>query len=488
MEKQDKKLPLVSVVIPVYNMERYLSETLESVLKSTYPNLEVVIVDDGSTDNSYGIASDYAQKESRIRCFKQANGGVSHARNTAISYALGKYILPVDADNLISPNFIKLGVEVLESRPAVKVVTPSAQFIGNRSGMWVLPEFSRALLARKNMIDTCAIYAKAEWERVGGYCEEIIAREDWDFWIAVLKEGGEVFRLPEIGLYYRVRKASKRVRDRRLKKHVVGILNKRHPEFFQEELKGPLRYARSWSKLINQIIRLFGSRKLTVNPDYKNLSSFIYSLPDQFDQTGVSIYKGRNELKKYNVEGNDLIVKSYRRPIFINRIIYGFLRASKAERSYEYALKFLNAGIGTPLPIGFITVRRWFLLDKSYFVCLKSACNLQYTDFKKQTFIHQQEILEEIGRTTARMHEQGFLHKDYSAGNILFRDEIPVPVEIIDLNRMRFHPIDMETGCRNFERLPGTPDMFSIMGKAYARERKFDEKKCISLILKFHEC
>ncbi|MGO8078119.1 hypothetical protein AB9F41_37935, partial [Rhizobium leguminosarum] len=78
-----------------------------------------------------------------------------------------------------------------------------------------LPEFSLSLLARRNHIDTCALYRRTDFDRIGGYCEEIIAREDWDFWISLLKDGGEVVRLPEVGCYYRVRKQSKRIRDRK---------------------------------------------------------------------------------------------------------------------------------------------------------------------------------------------------------------------------------------------------------------------------------
>ena len=76
------------------------------------------------------------------------------------------------------------------------------------------------------------MYRKSDWERIGGYCEEIIAREDWEFWISMLKDGGEVRKLPYIALHYRVREGSKRVTDRALKKHVIAVLNRRHPEFF----------------------------------------------------------------------------------------------------------------------------------------------------------------------------------------------------------------------------------------------------------------
>lgn len=479
---------LVSVIVPIYNMQEYLEEMLQSVLNTSYQDVEIILMDDGSSDNSPIIAQKYANLHpERIRFYQQPNSGVIAARNNAITKASGKYIFPLDADDFMHPNFLKNAVKVLDEHSNVKVVCGCDRFFGAKNGEWKLPEYSLSLLARRNIIAVSALFRKEDWQRVGGYCNEIIAREDWEFWIALLKNGGRVVRLAEPGISYRIRSKSKRVNDRKLKKHVIDTLNKRHPEFFQRELGGPLRYNRSWSRLVNKIASFCSGKKMTVHPNFQSLSSFIYDLPSQFDNEGMSIYKGRNELKKYTEAGCELIVKSYRRPIFINRIIYGLFRASKAERSYEYALKFLNAGIGSPFPVGFINVRRGFLLEKSYFISLKSQCNLQYTDFKKQDFTYRKEILEAIGITTAVMHEHGFLHKDYSAGNILFRDELPVPIEIIDLNRMRFGHIDMEKGCKNFERLPGSQEMFAAIGRAYAHRRGMDEKKCISLIEKFHD-
>ena len=271
--------PLVSVVIPVYNMEEFLEETLDSVLSSDYPNFEVIVMDDGSKDRSLEIAESYKSRYENVRVYTQANSGVATARNHAISKAGGVYILPVDADNRISKELIHSAVDILESDPEVKVVCPRAEFFGDRSGEWVLPPFSLSLLARKNMMDTCAVYRKSEWERIGGYCAEIVAREDWEFWISMLKDGGKVVKLPEIGLFYRVREQSKRVTDRLLKKHVIDVLNRRHPDFFERELGGPLRYQRSWSRLINRISRIIHPRRVFVGDDFQDLSSFVRVLP-----------------------------------------------------------------------------------------------------------------------------------------------------------------------------------------------------------------
>ena len=85
------KAPLVSVVVPVYNMEAFLPETLDSILASVYPNFEVVVVDDGSKDASYRIACSYAEKDKRVRAYTQPNGGACAARNQAVRLAKGEF-------------------------------------------------------------------------------------------------------------------------------------------------------------------------------------------------------------------------------------------------------------------------------------------------------------------------------------------------------------------------------------------------------------
>lgn len=478
--------PLVSVVIPVYNMEAYLEETVRSVQASTYPSLEIILMDDGSKDQSLAVARRLAEEDPRIHVYTQPNGGVSEARNQAIARAKGSLILPVDADNTIHPAFIAEAVRELLRSDEVKVVCPRSDFFGDRSGEWILPPFSLHLLARKNIMDTCAMYRKADWERVHGYCREIIAREDWEFWIAVLKNGGKVVRLPEIRLHYRVRNQSKRVGDRQLKRHVVDTLNKRHADFFFRELGGPLRYQRSWSRVINFFSRLIHPMKAFIYSRYAEMGNWLFQLPAHFEEEGVCIYKGRNELREVSIGDKTFVVKSYKRPHLLNRFAYAYIRSSKAERACRYAHMFREKGIGSPEPVGYLTRGGAGLFDKSYFVCLKSECPYTYRDFATHTFSRQTEILRAIGRVTARMHDAGFYHEDYSAGNILFRDDLPeIQIEIIDLNRLSFGKIGLEKGCKNFERLPGSDEMLSVMAEAYAEVRGFDAQECLTLIRKY---
>ena len=103
---------LVSVIIPVYNSAKYLCETLDSVLASGYRNIEVICVNDGSTDDSLSLLNSYVERDSRVKVYSQTNAGACVARNYAISHASGELILPIDSDDRISPTYISNAVNV----------------------------------------------------------------------------------------------------------------------------------------------------------------------------------------------------------------------------------------------------------------------------------------------------------------------------------------------------------------------------------------
>ena len=105
--------PLVSVVIPVYNVENFVADTLESVCAQTYKNIEIICVDDGSKDNSLSILNFYSEKDSRIKIISQANGGVSSARNNGIRNTKGEYICFLDSDDFMHPQYIELQLKAI---------------------------------------------------------------------------------------------------------------------------------------------------------------------------------------------------------------------------------------------------------------------------------------------------------------------------------------------------------------------------------------
>lgn len=108
----------VSVIIPVYNVEKYLEECIESVLKQTYKNLEIILVDDGSKDNSGNICDEYAKKDERIKVIHKTNGGLSDARNAGIDIAKGEYITFLDSDDFIEEDMYEFLVKNIEKANA----------------------------------------------------------------------------------------------------------------------------------------------------------------------------------------------------------------------------------------------------------------------------------------------------------------------------------------------------------------------------------
>lgn len=480
---------VVSVVVPAYNAAAYLDETLGSILASTYAHFEVVLVDDGSTDATLSLAEQWAQQDTRVRVFTQSNQGVCATRNRAIREARGRYILPVDADDRLAPSFMEEAVTCLEQQPTLKAVFPRGEYFGARRGEWHLPPFSLPELARHNMLPITALYRREDWERVGGYDESIIAREDWAFWIAVLKDGGTVMRSERTGLYYRVQEHSKRTRDRQLKSHVVATLNHLHPDFFEQHLGGPLREMRSWSRIFNALYRFLHPRRFKLAPDWEEFVHFVKALPRRFAlDTGQVIFKHRNEIRQFDFPPHSFVVKEFRVPNLINRIAYGLLRKSKARRSFEYAQMLRAAHIGTPEPVAYIEERSGLLFTRSYYVSLHSTCPIPYMALMDDALPHRDDYLRHVAQVAAQLHERGWLHSDFSRGNILLRRDADGSIhsDLLDLNRIRFRKVDMEQGCKNFLRLPATPSMLRTLAHAYAQARGFDADTCLRIMQQHH--
>ena len=200
---------LVSIIVPCYNQAQYLDESLQSVLDQTYTNWECIIVNDGSPDNTEEVAKKWVKKDSRFLYLHKENGGLSSARNYGIEYSKGEFILPLDADDKITPNYIELAVSSFQQNNSLKVVYCKAEKFGNEKGLWQLPPFSLYDLAQFNMIFCSAVFKRQDWKLVGGYDVNMIyGLEDWEFWIAILKNGGDVKCLEEVGFYYRIRENS----------------------------------------------------------------------------------------------------------------------------------------------------------------------------------------------------------------------------------------------------------------------------------------
>ena len=214
----------VSIVIPCYNHGAMLREALASVEQVRNANVvEEIIVDDGSFEaETIRILNEVA--EAGYCVVSQPNRGASAARNTGVRLAKGEFILPLDSDNRLRDVYLNEAVPLLKNNPGIGVIYTDAEYFGERTGRWHVPNFNLLSLIRANVIDVCALYRKKLWEEVGGYDEQMpwMGLEDWDFWLRVALHGGSFIHLPKIGFDYRVRRDSITAKNRQ---HVAELGN-----------------------------------------------------------------------------------------------------------------------------------------------------------------------------------------------------------------------------------------------------------------------
>ncbi len=201
---------MVSVVIPCYNQGEFLEECVNSLFNQTFPNWECLIVDDGSTDNSRVIAYNLLKQDNRIKYHYKINGGLSSARNYGINHAIGEYILPLDADDFITTNYLELALIEIQKSNNTKVVFGAVQNFGTFNERYVndsIFNFKKQLIS--NQIHCSGIYRKSDALNAGGYDEKMKKGfEDWEFYIRLLGNGGDAVQLKDIALNYRQKEVS----------------------------------------------------------------------------------------------------------------------------------------------------------------------------------------------------------------------------------------------------------------------------------------
>ncbi len=219
-------MPQVSVIIPCYNHGAYVDEAVQSVLVQTYPDFEIIIVNDGSTDEATNrILETYTQPKTQV--LQTSNQGLAQARNNGIAAARGEYILPLDADDRIGRTYLEKAIGVLQRQATVGIVYCKAEFFGEQTGEWGLPPYSLEGMLTSNMIFCSALYRRTDWELVGGYNNGMPAWEDYDLWLSLIGLGRGVYQIPEVLFYYRQRQGSM-LRSMGPQDHIEG-----HKRMFQ---------------------------------------------------------------------------------------------------------------------------------------------------------------------------------------------------------------------------------------------------------------
>lgn len=227
----------VSVIIPCYNDGKCLPEAVLSVEKCNKDLYEIIVIDDGSTDQETDKALDLIEKKGH-RVFHIKHAGQSAARNFGVKKAKYSYILFLDADNKIIPEYIERGIKMLDKNPEVGIIYGNRREFGLRERVAEQEDFDISKMIFENYIDTCAIIRKKVWQDCKGFDKKMFMLEDWEFWINAYKHGWKFKRIPKTMFYYRVRNNSvtskTRIKNNRIK--ILKYVYKKHYPFFIREM------------------------------------------------------------------------------------------------------------------------------------------------------------------------------------------------------------------------------------------------------------
>ncbi|MBP3821315.1 glycosyltransferase family 2 protein [bacterium] len=194
----------VSIIIPCYNKGKYVKDAIESALHQTYQNIEIVCVNDASTDDSGEILKEFSKKYEIKLIENENNMGVVYSRNCAIEASSGDYILPLDADDTIEPSYVEKAAEILNSRPDIGVVYCQYRYFGKSNRKIILPNVTKEYLLYSSCISSCSMFRRTDFLSIGGYKGFMKnGCEDWELWLNFYENEFKFYLINEYLLNYR---------------------------------------------------------------------------------------------------------------------------------------------------------------------------------------------------------------------------------------------------------------------------------------------
>ncbi|MCD7970360.1 MAG: hypothetical protein LUF87_08400 [Alistipes sp.] len=224
--------------------------------------------------------------------------------------------------------------------------------------------------------------------------------------------------------------------------------------------------------------------KKILNRQYPELDGFTDELTrGGFDRGGEYLHDGRNKVKVFEVDGRRVVVKRFKQPHLFNRLVYTFVRGSKAGRAYRNANLLLEKGIATPTVIACVDKKRRGLIAESYLVT-------EYTDFKAVRDLRTEEkYIRAMGENkyieyAVLLHTKGINHKDFTNTNVLYRlnDDLSFDFMLIDVNRMSFGRMTRYTCIASLKKIAEDSDSIFVLTEKYARQRGWNLYFCHSVI------
>ena len=216
--------------------------------------------------------------------------------------------------------------------------------------------------------------------------------------------------------------------------------------------------------------------KVVVNPKYKHLEGFLVeALSHSYNADNV--YRNfRNIVEDVTIDGLRVVVKIFKKPTEFNRVVYSFLRPTKAKRSFDYSLKLLSLGVDVPEPIGYVEKKKGLFFHTGCYVCI-------YTDFQPITDFRHKDInepktaafIDAFADYAASFHSQGLVHNDFNIDNILYKIiDGKFRFQLIDLNRVQFHNRSLLRSAKDMSNIHFDPPMMKAILERYCKARGLD--------------
>lgn len=219
--------------------------------------------------------------------------------------------------------------------------------------------------------------------------------------------------------------------------------------------------------------------KVVVNPKYKHLEGFLVKALSH-SYKAENVYRNfRNTVEDVTVDGLHMVVKIFKKPTEFNRVVYSFLRPTKAKRSYEYSLRLISLGVDVPEPVGYVEKKKGLFFHTGCYVCV-------YTDFKPVTDFLGKDVndpqtkafIDAFADYAASFHSQGLIHNDFNIDNILYKVvDGKYRFQLIDLNRVQFHNRSLMRCAKDISNIHFAPEMMQAIIERY----------CACRLLKFKE-
>lgn len=220
---------MITIGIPSYNQQDYLCDAIDSALAQTVP-CEIIVVDDGSTDNSLEIARRYGNK---IKVISQVNKGLASARNTIIMNMMGDFLLPLDADDVLLPNAVEKILDAIEKDPHADIIAPSFKTFGTTNQEVIIGDANVMQFLEANRIGYFSAIRKSKLLEIGGYSPRMTwGYEDYHMWINLLNRGAKLVTLKDILVLYRTKTESMITVAQAHHEELMAQIKKDFPELY----------------------------------------------------------------------------------------------------------------------------------------------------------------------------------------------------------------------------------------------------------------